>query len=55
MEFVAMACVNLAAKIEEDARRVRDVVNVFHHIKQVRSGKYVSMARSSEEISLTFF
>ena len=39
MENVAMACVNLAAKIEEDARRLRDVINVFQHIKQVRSGK----------------
>ena len=36
-----MACTNLAAKIEENARRIRDVINVFHHIKQVRSGKYV--------------
>ncbi len=38
-----MACTNLAAKIEENARRVRDVINVFHHIKQVRSGRYVKM------------
>ena len=36
-----MACTNLAAKIEENARRIRDVINVFHHIKQIRSGKYV--------------
>ncbi|CAF0905200.1 unnamed protein product [Adineta steineri] len=38
MEIMAMACTNLAAKIEENARRVRDIINVFHHIKQSRSG-----------------
>jgi len=39
MEIVAMGCVCLACKIEEDPRRPRDVINVFSHIKQVRLGK----------------
>ena len=36
-----MACTFLAAKIEENCRRIRDVANVFHHIKQKRMGRYV--------------
>jgi len=38
-EHYAMCCVLLASKIEEAPRRARDVINVFNHIKQVRSGK----------------
>lgn len=37
MEITAMGCVCLASKIEEALRRIRDVINVFHHIKQVRA------------------
>lgn len=36
-----MACIFLAAKIEENCRRVRDIANVFHHMKQKRMGRYV--------------
>ena len=36
---VAMAALGLACKIEECPRRTRDIINVFKHIKQVRSGK----------------
>ena len=38
-DHVAMACIGLASKIEESPRRVRDIINVFHHIKQVRNGR----------------
>ncbi|XP_062622271.1 cyclin-L1-like [Saccostrea cucullata] len=40
-EVVAMGCINLASKIEECPRRLRDVINVVHHIKQVRSQKTI--------------
>lgn len=39
MEVYAMAAVFLSSKIEECPRRIRDVMNVFHHMKQVRTGK----------------
>ncbi|XP_071945733.1 cyclin-L1-like [Antedon mediterranea] len=41
MEVVAMACVYLASKIEEAPRRIRDVINVFHHIRQKRNNRIV--------------
>ncbi|XP_067012757.1 cyclin-L1 [Anabrus simplex] len=41
METTAMGCVCLASKIEEAPRRIRDVINVFHHIKQVRGQKTI--------------
>lgn len=39
LETTAMACVALASKIEETPMRIRDVINVFNHIKQVKNGK----------------
>jgi hypothetical protein len=41
-ETVAEACIGLASKIEEAPRRVRDVINVFHHIRQYRDKKEFS-------------
>ena len=38
-EHVAMSCVVLASKIEEAPRRMRDIINVFKHIQQIRNGK----------------
>ncbi|KAJ8258832.1 hypothetical protein COCON_G00178440 [Conger conger] len=39
VETVAMACVHLASKIEEEPRRVRDVLNVFHRLKHSRGNR----------------
>ncbi|XP_024946407.1 cyclin-L1 isoform X1 [Cephus cinctus] len=39
METTAMGCICLASKIEEAPRRIRDVINVFNHIKQVSGQK----------------
>nr|CDS27197.2 Cyclin L1 [Hymenolepis microstoma] len=38
-EHYAMACIFLAAKIEEHPRRIREVINVFAHMKQAREGR----------------
>lgn len=39
LQIYAMASIFLAAKIEECPRRIRDVINVFHHIKQRRNAR----------------
>lgn len=36
-----MASIFLAAKIEEHPRRIREIINVFAHMKQAREGRYV--------------
>ena len=41
-ERVAIACVCLASKIEEAPRRARDVINTFHHIKQIQNEKTIA-------------
>ncbi|CAG9131588.1 Cyclin-L1 [Plutella xylostella] len=42
METMAMGSIYLASKVEEKPCRIRDVINVFHHIKQVRLQKNIS-------------
>ncbi|XP_073962519.1 cyclin-L2 [Choristoneura fumiferana] len=42
METMAMGSIYLASKVEEKPCRIRDVINVFHHIKQVRGQKNIS-------------
>ncbi|XP_053617875.1 cyclin-L1 [Plodia interpunctella] len=42
METMAMGSIYLASKVEEKPCRIRDVINVFHHIKQVRGQKTIS-------------
>jgi hypothetical protein len=39
MEYYAMAAIFLSSKVEECPKRIRDVMNVFYHIKLVRTGK----------------
>ncbi|XP_052871187.1 cyclin-L1-like, partial [Anopheles cruzii] len=55
MEATAMSCICLASKIEEAPRRIRDVINVLHHIKQVRSqsfvGKTLNLTQNSIPLS----
>lgn len=50
-----MACINLAAKIEESPRRIRDVINVFHHVKQMRKQKYVESLIISSQVNLSTY
>lgn len=42
METMAMGSIYLASKVEEKPCRIRDVINVFHHIKQVRLQKNIT-------------
>ena len=39
MQTTAKASIWLASKIEENVRRVRDVINVFNFIENERDGK----------------
>ena len=39
MQTAAKAAIWLASKIEENVRRVRDVINVFNFIENERDGK----------------
>ncbi|CAG2054764.1 unnamed protein product [Timema podura] len=41
METTAMGCLCLASKIEEAPRRIRDVINVLQHVKQVKGQRTI--------------
>ncbi|CAK9302226.1 unnamed protein product [Gordionus sp. m RMFG-2023] len=41
-EVIAMATTFLASKIDESPRRPRDVINVFHHIRQLENKEAIS-------------
>lgn len=40
-QHAAMACLYIASKIEECFRKLREIINVFHHIKQKKLGRAV--------------
>ena len=48
-----MASIFLSSKIEECPRRIRDVMNVFHHIKLVRTGKLIKPMQIDQNYSDT--
>ncbi|KAG9353115.1 hypothetical protein JZ751_017691 [Albula glossodonta] len=53
VETVAMACVHLASKIEEEPRRVRDVLNVFHRLKHSKDSRtFLPLALDANYISM---
>ncbi|MGH0182871.1 UNVERIFIED_CONTAM: hypothetical protein FKN15_010642 [Acipenser sinensis] len=41
-QYIGMACLHLASKIEEEPRRVRDVLNVFHRLRQIKQRRKLS-------------
>nr|CAD7589193.1 unnamed protein product [Timema genevievae] len=41
METTSMGCLCLASKIEEAPRRIRDVINVLQHVKQVKGQRTI--------------
>lgn len=53
MEHTAMAALCLASKIEEAPRRIRDIINVFHHIRQVRAGRLVTILSVARFLALS--
>ena len=52
-EIIAMACIFLATKIKEEVRKVRDIINVFHHIELVRSRKSIRPLISHQDYTTT--
>lgn len=52
METTAMCCIFLASKIEESPRMIRDVLNVFHHMKQIRGQSIIAPMELSQYTAL---
>ena len=51
MQTAAKASIWLASKIEENVRRVRDVINVFNFLENQRDGKNTDVSQSSHKLT----
>ncbi|XP_065890051.1 cyclin-L1-like [Dysidea avara] len=52
VQYMAAACIFVAAKVEEAPRRLRDVINVFHHLRQKWMGRPI---QPMEYLGNTYF
>ena len=50
MQTAAKASIWLASKIEENVRRVRDVINVFNFLENQRDGKNTDVSQPSHKL-----
>ena len=52
MQTAAKASIWLASKIEENVRRVRDVINVFNFLENQRDGKNTDVSQPSNKLKV---